>query len=119
MGKVKLDGIRVVGITVWLFMCAGAANSQALVSMPELSPVKTLILYLLDAYGFWKILQCVKNVLDHLAESSKGDVTAKDRIWGSVLAIVGILLVGVVLNVIILKAGQFGAQPVSSVLAGN
>ncbi len=104
---------------VWLFLGAGQAYSQALVSMPELSPVKTIILYLLDAYGLWKILQCVKNVMDHLAESSKGDTTAKDRVWGSVLAIVGILMVGVVLNVIILKAGQYGAQPVSSVLAGN
>jgi len=119
MRREKLVWIRGVGITVWVFMFAVQAWSQALVSMPELSPVKTLILYLLDAYGFWKILQCIKNVLDHLAESSKGDPTAKDRIWGSVLAIVGILLVGVVLNVIILKAGQYGAQPVSSVLAGN
>jgi hypothetical protein len=119
MRKVKLVWIRGIGITVWIFMFAVQARSQALVSMPELSPVKTLILYLLDAYGFWKILQCIKNVLDHLADSSKGDTTAKDRVWGSVLAIVGILLVGVVLNVIILKAGQYGAQPVSSVLAGN
>jgi hypothetical protein len=119
MKKGKLVWMRMIGFAVWVFMSAGLARSQALVSMPELSPVKTLILYLLDAYGFWKILQCVKNVLDHLADSSKGDTTAKDRVWGSVLAIVGILLVGVVLNVIILKAGQYGAQPVSSVLAGN
>ena len=119
MRRKKLVWIKGIGFAVWIFINAGVARSQALVSMPELSPVKTLILYLLDAYGFWKILQCVKNVLDHLADSSKGDPTAKDRIWGSVLAIVGILLVGVVLNVIILKAGQYGAEPVSSVLAGN
>jgi len=106
-------------IAIWLFMGANSLYAQALVSMPELSPIKTIILYLLDAYGLWKILQCVKNVMDHLAESSKGDTTAKDRVWGSVLAIVGILMVGVVLNVIILKAGQYGATPVSSVLAGN
>ena len=104
---------------ILILMSTDVVRAQALVSMPELSPVKTIILYLLDAYGLWKILQCVKNVMDHLADSSKGDTTAKDRIWGSVLAIVGILMVGVVLNVIILKAGQYGAQPVSSVLAGN
>jgi hypothetical protein len=46
-------------------------------------------------------------------------MTAKDRVWGSVLAIVGILMAGVVLNVVILKAGEFGAKPVSSVLSGN
>lgn len=106
-------------LALWLFMGTNGLYAQALVSMPELSPVKTIILYLLDAYGVWKILQCVKNVMDHLAESSKGDTTAKDRVWGSILAIVGILMVGVVLNVIIMKAGQYGAQPVSSVLAGN
>jgi hypothetical protein len=111
--------IKMVGISVWLFICAGAARSQALTSMPELSPLKMLILFLLDAYGLWKILQCVKNVLDHLADSSKGDPSAKERVWGSVLAIVGILMVGVVLNVVILKAGEFGAKPVSSVLSGN
>lgn len=105
-------------LALWLFMGMDIVQAQALVSMPELSPVKTIILYILDAYGLWKILQCVKNVMDHLAESSRGDTTAKDRIWGSVLAIVGILMVGVVLNVLILKAGQYGAQPVSSVLAG-
>ncbi len=110
---------KTVGITVWFFICAGEACSQALTSMPELSPVKMIILFLLDAYGLWKILQCVKNVLDHLADSSKGDMTAKDRVWGSVLAIVGILMAGVVLNVVILKAGEFGAKPVSSVLSGN
>jgi hypothetical protein len=102
-----------------IFICSGEAHSQALTSLPELSPVKMLILFLLDAYGLWKILQCVKNVLDHLADSSKGDTTAKDRVWGSVLSIVGILMVGVVLNVVILKAGEFGAKPVSSVLSGN
>ncbi len=87
--------------------------------MPELSPVKLTVLFLLDAYGLWKIIQCVKNAIDHLADSSKGDTTAKDRVWGSVLSIVGILMVGVVLNVLILKAGEFGARPVSSVLSGN
>lgn len=120
MKKRKCLGlIKSAGIGVWLFACADYARSQALTSMPELSPVKTIILFLLDAYGLWKILQCVKNVLDHLAESSKGDTTAKDRVWGSVLSIVGILMAGVVLNVVILKAGEFGAKPVSSVLAGN
>ena len=120
MGKRKrFVWIKTIGITAWLFICAGEASPQALTSMPELSPVKTIILFLLDAYGLWKILQCVKNVLDHLAESSKGDMTAKDRVWGSVLAIVGILMAGVVLNVVILKASEFGARPVSSVLSGN
>ncbi len=111
--------IKTIGISTCLFLYAGHARSQALTSMPELSPVKLIILFLLDAYGLWKILQCVKNVLDHLADSSKGDPSAKERVWGSVLAIVGILMVGVVLNVVILKAGEFGAKPVSSVLSGN
>ncbi len=115
----SLIWMKTVGIAIWIFICAGAAHSQALTSMPELSPLKMIILFLLDAYGLWKILMCVKNVLDHLAESSKGDTTAKDRVWGSVLAIIGILMVGVVLNVVILKAGEFGARPVSSVLSGN
>jgi hypothetical protein len=115
----KLIWIKKVGITGWLFIIAGAAHSQALTNMPELSPVKLIILFLLDAYGLWKILQCVKNVLDHLADSSKGDPSAKERVWGSVLAIIGILMVGVVLNVVIFKAGEFGARPVSSVLSGN
>lgn len=106
-----------LGITIWIW--AQGLQAQALTSMPELQPIKLLILFLLDAYGLWKILQCVKNVLDHLADSSKGDTTAKDRVWGSVLSIVGILMVGVVLNVLILKAGQYGARPVSSVLSGN
>jgi len=98
---------------------ASHVQAQALVSLPELSPIKMIILFLLDAYGFWKILQCVKNALDHLSDSSKGDMTAKDRVWNSVLAIIGILCVGVVLNVLILKAGQFGAAPVSDILSGN
>ena len=115
----RLVWIKTIGISAWLFIYAGVARSQALTSMPELSPVKTIILFLLDAYGLWKILMCVKNVLDHLAESSKGDTTAKDRVWGSVLAIVGILMAGVILNVVILKAGEYGAKPVSSVLSGN
>jgi hypothetical protein len=110
---------KLVWITAGFYLFAGEARSQALTSMPELSPLKTIILFLLDGYGLWKILMCVKNVLDHLAESSKGDTTAKDRVWGSVLAIVGILMAGVVLNVVILKAGEFGARPVSSVLSGN
>ena len=120
MGKrIKSIWMKAVWISAGLYMFAGAARSQALSSMPELSPLKTIILFLLDAYGLWKILMCVKNVLDHLADSSKGDTTAKDRVWGSVLAIVGILMAGVVLNVVILKASEFGARPVSSVLAGN
>lgn len=109
--------IMFAGTVIWIW--AQGAHAQALVSMPELQPIKLLILFLLDAYGLWKILQCVKNVLDHLADSSKGDTTAKDRVWGSVLSIVGILMVGVVLNVILLKAGEYGARPVSSVLSGN
>jgi hypothetical protein len=104
---------------VFLVLVAERAFAQALTSLPELSPVKLLILSVLDAYGLWKIIQCVKNAIDHLADSSKGDTTAKDRIWGSVLAIIGILMVGVVLNYLILKAGEFGARPVSSVLSGN
>ena len=104
---------------IFLFWVVGSASAQALTSLPELSPIKMLILTVLDAYGLWKIIQCVKNAIDHLADSSKGDVTAKDRIWGSVLAIIGILMVGVVLNYLILKAGEFGARPVSSVLSGN
>src|ERR1700679_569512 len=111
--------IKRIGITVWILICANEARAQALTSMPELSPVKLMILFLLDAYGLWRILLCVKNLIDHMGDSSKGDTTAKDRIWGSVLAIVGILMVGVGLNVLILKAGEFGAKPVSSVLAGN
>ncbi len=115
----RLVWIKTVWITAWIYMYTSDARSQALTSMPELSPLKMIILFLLDAYGLWKILMCVKNVLDHLAESSKGDTTAKDRVWGSVLAIVGILMAGVVLNVVILKAGEFGAKPVSSVLSGS
>jgi hypothetical protein len=102
-----------------MYLLAGEGHAQALTSMPELSPVKMIILFLLDAYGLWKIIQCVKNAIDHLADSSKGDTTAKDRVWGSVLAIIGILMAGVILNVLILKAGEFGAKPVSSVLSGN
>ena len=107
------------GEALFLFLVAESASAQALTSIPELSPIKMLILTILDAYGLWKIIQCVKNAIDHLADSSKGDTTAKDRIWGSVLAIIGILMVGVVLNFLILKAGEFGAKPVSSVLSGN
>ncbi len=110
---------KAVGITACLFMFAGKASAQALPVCRNYPRSRLIILFLLDAYGLWKILQCVKNVLDHLADSSKGDPTAKDRIWGSVLAIIGILMVGVVLNVFILKAGEFGARPVSSVLSGN
>ena len=101
------------------FMIAGSAQAQALASVPELSPVKMVILSVLDAYGLWKIIQCVKNGIDHLADSSKGDPGAKDRIWGTVLSIIGILMVGVFLNYLILKAGNIGAKPVSSVLSGN
>ena len=104
---------------VFLFLVAESACAQALTSLPELSPVKMLILSVLDAYGLWKIIQCVKNGIDHLADSSKGDPGAKDRIWGTVLSIIGILMVGVFLNYLILKAGEFGAKPVSSVLSGN
>lgn len=120
MNKEPVKRILRLGRKMALFIVlTGQAHSQALTSMPELSPVKTIILFLLDAYGLWKIIQCVKNAIDHLADSSKGDTTAKDRVWGSVMAIVGILMVGVVLNVLILKAGEFGARPVSSVLSGN
>jgi hypothetical protein len=108
-----------IGMGFYFLAASGEAGAQALASLPELSPVKTMILFIIDAYGTWKLIGCVKNVLDHLADSSKGDTTAKDRVWGSVLAFVGILMVGVVMNVLILKAGQFGARPVSSVLAGN
>ena len=116
MKRIKLKGIPALALMLAL---AGSAQAQALTSLPELSPIKMLILTVLDAYGLWKIIQCVKNAIDHLADSSKGDTTAKDRIWGSVLSIIGILMVGVVLNFLILKAGQFGARPVSSVLSGN
>src|SRR5579859_2485190 len=92
-----------LGAGVFLLMVTGTAQAQALASTPELSPVKMVILSVLDAYGLWKIIQCVKNAIDHLADSSKGDTTAKDRIWGSVLSIIGILMVGVVLNYLILK----------------
>ena len=108
-----------IGTVIIPFLAAGRCYSQALTSMPELSPIKMIILFLLDAYGLWKIIQCVKNAIDHLADSSKGDTTAKDRVWGSVLSIIGILMTGVILNVLILKAGEFGARPVSSVLSGN
>lgn len=108
-----------IGTAIVPLLAAGRCYSQALTSMPELSPVKMIILFLLDAYGLWKIIQCVKNAIDHLADSSKGDTTAKDRVWGSVLSIIGILMTGVILNVLILKAGEFGARPVSSVLSGN
>lgn len=111
--------LRAIGTVVIPFLAAGRCYSQALTSMPELSPVKMIILFLLDAYGLWKIIQCVKNAIDHLADSSKGDTTAKDRVWGSVLSIIGILMTGVILNVLIMKAGEFGARPVSSVLSGN
>jgi hypothetical protein len=114
-----INSIKQVGMTGYLLIFADKANAQALTSMPELSPIKLMILFVLDAYGVWKLLQCVKNVLDHLADSSKGDPAAKDRIWGSVLAFIGILMVGVMVNVLILKAGEFGARPVSSVLSGN
>ena len=110
---------HVVYVFAIFFWIAQRTHAQALASMPELSPVKTMILFVLDAYGSWKLLQCIKNVIDHFADSSKGDTTAKDRIWGSVLAFIGILMVGVVVNVLILKAGEYGARPVSSVLAGN
>jgi len=108
-----------LGAVTFLLLVAGSAKAQALGSFPELSPVKMVILSVLDAYGLWKIIQCVKNGIDHLADSSKGDPGAKDRIWGTVLSIIGILMVGVVLNYLILKAGEFGAKPVSSVLSGN
>ena len=111
--------LRTFGTVVIPFLATGRCYSQALTSMPELSPVKMIILFLLDAYGLWKIIQCVKNAIDHLADSSKGDTTAKDRVWGSVLSIIGILMTGVILNVLIMKAGEFGARPVSSVLSGN
>lgn len=111
--------LRAIGTAIVPLLAAGRCYSQALTSMPELSPVKMIILFLLDAYGLWKIIQCVKNAIDHLADSSKGDTTAKDRVWGSVLSIIGILMTGVILNVLILKAGEFGARPVSSVLSGN
>ncbi len=119
MKKEIFKGKKRVVLALWIFLEAEAAFAQAVVSIPELSPVKTLILFVLDAYGLWKLFGCIKNVFDHLADSSKGDTTAKDRVWNSVLAFVGILMVGVVVNVLILKAGEFGARPVSSVLAGN
>lgn len=105
-------------MTANYLLWAGQAHAQAITSVPELSPVKLMILFVLDAYGLWKIILCVKNAIDHLEASSRGDTTAKDRIWNSVLSIVGILMVGVVLNVLILKAGQYGAQPVSTFLSG-
>ena|ERR1019366_10421088 len=117
--EIFFNSIKQAAITAYLLMLADMAHAQALSSMPELSPVKLMILFVLDAYGVWKLLQCIKNVLDHLADSSKGDPTAKDRIWGSVLAFIGILMVGVMINVLLLKAGEFGAKPVSSVLSGN
>src|SRR5690348_2978360 len=91
-----------MGVGALFFMVAGEVCAQALAGTPELSPVKMVILSVLDAYGLWKIIQCVKNAIDHLADSSKGDTTAKDRIWGSVLSIIGILMVGVVLNYLIM-----------------
>src|SRR5579885_732024 len=109
MGKRILVISKKLSAWAFLFFLAGRSQAQALTSMPELSPVKMIILFLLDAYGFWKIIQCVKNAIDHLADSSKGDTTAKDRVWGSVLSIIGILMAGVILNVLILKAGEFGA----------
>jgi hypothetical protein len=114
-----MNHVKRAVMMAYLLILASKAHSQALTSMPELSPVKLMILFVLDAYGVWKLLQCIKNVLDHLADSSKGDPTAKDRIWGSVLAFIGILMVGVMINVLLLKAGEFGAKPVSSVLSGN
>ena len=119
MKKVNFSQIKKMGMTLYLLVLADTGYCQALTNMPELAPVKLMILLLLDGYGLWKILQCIKNALDHLADSSKGDPSAKDRIWNSVLSIIGILMVGVVLNYILLKAGEFGARPVSSVLAGN
>ena len=119
MGKRVLIITKKLIVWAFLFLITGRTQAQALTSMPELSPVKMIILFLLDAYGLWKIIQCVKNAIDHLADSSKGDTTAKDRVWGSVLSIIGILMAGVILNVLILKAGEFGARPVSSVLSGN
>ena len=119
MKSKKSGWTRKVTLMFWVFLGSEAAFAQAVVSMPEWSPVKLLILFVLDSYGVWKLLGCVKNVFDHLAESSRGDTTAKDRVWNSVLSFVGILLVGVVVNVLILKAGEFGARPVSSVLSGN
>jgi nicotinamide riboside transporter PnuC len=113
------DSIRTISATAYFYLAAQAAHSQALTSVGDLSPLKLIILFLLDAYGFWKILQCVKNALDHLSDSSKGDTTAKDRVWNSVLSIIGILMVGVILNVLILKAGEFGARPVSDILSGQ
>ena len=113
------DSVRTISATAYFYLAAQAAHSQALTSVGDLSPLKLIILFLLDAYGFWKILQCVKNALDHLSDSSKGDTTAKDRVWNSVLSIIGILMVGVILNVLILKAGEFGARPVSDVLSGQ
>ncbi len=119
MKKSSFSLIKRMGMAFYLLVLADEGYCQALTSMPELSPVKMMILLLLDGYGLWKILQCIKNALDHLADSSKGDPSAKDRIWNSVLSIIGILMVGVVLNYVLLKAGEFGARPVSSVLAGN
>ncbi len=119
MKKRIFNSVGKLGTGAFLLLIAGSAKAQALTSLPELSPVKMVILSVLDAYGLWKIIQCVKNGIDHLADSSKGDPSAKDRIWGSVLSIIGILMVGVVLNYLLLKAGEYGARPVSSVLSGN
>jgi len=102
-----------------IFLSWSTAQAQAMVSVPELSPVKLLILFVLDVYGAWKLLGCIKNVFDHLADSSKGDTTAKERVWNSVLSFIGILMVGVIVNVLILKAGEYGAKPVSEFLSGN
>jgi hypothetical protein len=117
--KIFLKWAKRTGAGIYWFLLAANSQAQALTGFPELSPVKLMILILLDGYGLWKILQCVKNALDHLADSSKGDTTAKDRVWNSVLSIIGILMVGVILNFLILKAGEFGARPVSSVLSGE
>ena len=106
-------------LVLLLLLEASPLWAQALVDVPELSPVKALILLVLDVYGAWKLLMCIKNVFDHLGDSSKGDTTAKERVWNSVMSFIGILMVGVLVNVLILKAGQFGAKPVSSFLSGN
>ena len=56
MKRKRFVWIKIIGIIVLFFIYAGEARAQALTSMPELSPVKMLILFLLDAYGFWKFM---------------------------------------------------------------
>ena len=102
-----------------IFFLASYVQAQALNATPEFSPIKTMILFVLDVYAILKIIQCVKNAIDHMADASKGDTTAAGRVWGSLFAIIGILFVGTVLNILIIKAGEFGARPLSSVLSGN